>query len=698
MAEHWLEPLLNPASVALLGATERAGAPGAVLAGMAINSGYSGRMFPVNPRYSAILGKPCYADLDSLPETVDHVVIALGNERLEQGLSNAIRHGARAATIYSSGVLNGDDALMSRLIAMAKEAGLAVCGANGMGFYNVHRDLSLGVFERPRAVTPGGISHIAQSGSVFTALCHNGCRLGFNLCVSSGNEMTVTLADYMHWSLEQPETRVISLFIETLRDPPGFVAALERAAQRNIPVVALKVGRSERSREMALTHTGAVAGSHEAFAALCRRHGVIEVLDLDEMAATLALLQTGREATTGGLAAMFESGGFRELFTDIADAHGVAFAEIAEETRTEIARYLEPGLVAENPLDAWGTHCCFEERFLGCLRALFADSGVAGGVFASNFRDGYFLSEGIFRAMETVHKETSKPMALVNMYGDLENPDLCRRGYNAGIPIIDGTPEALCAFGHLFARRDHRATNSHHADVPVEDHTLNQAIELLFSLEQTAIEEDLALEILSLFRIPVVARRLVEDEKGLDAAALALGFPLVLKTAEPGILHKSDVGGVVINIDGPDALQYHYHDIAERLGPRVLISAMASEGVEIGLGVINDPQFGPMVMVAAGGVLIESLDDRALALCPVSYDEALKMLAGLKINALLEGRRGRPQADQVALAETIVNLSRFAVAMGDRIAEVDINPVIAGPGGVVAVDALILRGSKPVVI
>jgi acyl-CoA synthetase (NDP forming) len=563
-----------------------------------------------------------------------------------------------------------------------------------MGFYNVTRDLCVGIFEKPRAITPGGISHIAQSGSVFTALCHNGCRLGFNLCVSAGNEMTVTLADYMDWSLAQSDTRVISLFIETLRDPGAFVTTLEKARAGDIPVVALKVGRSGISRDMALTHTGAIAGDYAAFSALCRRHGVIEVDDLDEMAATLAMLQTGREATSGGLAAIFESGGFRELFADLAEDNDVAFANISPRTRQEIARHLDPGLVAENPLDAWGTHHRFEERFLGCLRALLGDSGVAGGVFASNFRDGYFLSEGIFRAMETVSAETTKPLALVNMYSDLDNADLCRRGFEAGIPVLDGARPALRAFAHLFALNRYRCSTREPVALPVDDETTAKAKTLLATAGQDAIEEHPALEILSGFNIPAVARRIVEDVNELAAAVDAVGYPLVLKTAEPGILHKSEVGGVVVDIRDPDSLERHYHDLATRLGPRALVCAMAPAGVEIALGVVNDPQFGPLVLVAAGGILVETLDDRELALCPVSRQEAAAMLSRLRVGALLQGVRGRPAADREALVDAIVNLSRFAHALADQVAEVDINPVIATSDGVVAVDALILR--KPV--
>lgn len=188
----------------MVGVSDRADSPGQVLARMVIESGYAGEVYPVNPRYPKILGQDCYPTLESLPITVDHVVIALGNAHLESALQATIEHGARAATIYSSGVLEQDSGpgLQQRLAAMAKAAGLIICGVNGMGFYNVSHDLYAGIFPRAAEIIKGEISYIAQSGSAFTTLCHNGCRLGFNLCVSAGNEITTTVADYMDWSLE----------------------------------------------------------------------------------------------------------------------------------------------------------------------------------------------------------------------------------------------------------------------------------------------------------------------------------------------------------------------------------------------------------------------------------------------------------------------------------------------------------------
>lgn len=692
MPEHRLDPLLQPVSIALLGASERAGSPGQVLARLVIESEYSGAVFPVNPGYTEILGKTCYPDLAALPQTAEHVVIALGNARLEAALRAVIEHGAKAATVYSSGMLEADTSppLKQRLAEMAQAAGLQLCGINGMGFYNLDQQLYAGIFSRPAQIMHGGISYIAQSGSAFTALVHNGCRLGFNLCVSAGDEMTTTAADYMDWCLEQVDTRVIGLFLETVRDPQAFVSALEKANTRDIPVVVLKIGKSPLGASMAVTHTGAIAGDYAVFQALCRRHSVIEVDDLDEMAAMLMLLQGGRELTGGGLAAVFESGGLRELITDTAFALGVEFAPLEKETVTEIERHLDPGLEAENPLDLWGSHDRFEARIEASLRALMQDPNVSAGAFFSSFRDGYFLSETTYRIVERIGAQIGKPLVLANCYSDLANRVLCQRAFAAGIPVLDGTRESLLAFRRLFDYRDSRRQQTAQSGHPeLTGPQVRHWRKILVSDAGETLGEIDALALLRDFAIAVVEHKSVATESQLVGACAALGYPVVMKTAQPGIHHKSDCGGVIVGIKNEQELLHHYRDMAARLGPLVVLSQMVGEGIEVALGTVNDRQFGPVVMVAAGGILVELLDDRSMAMCPVSSAQAEAMLDSLKLSRLLRAVRGQPAANRQALIEIIVKLSRLAFALRDCIAEIDINPVIVNASEAIAVDALI---------
>jgi acetate---CoA ligase (ADP-forming) len=691
---HKLDPLLKPESVALVGASERENSPGRVLANMVINSEFGGDIYPINPGYQSIFGKPCYTNLDALPKKVDHVIIALGVEKLEASLRAAIEHGARAATIFSSTTLERDvePHLQTRLTTMAEAAGIHICGANGMGFYNIPLNLYAGMFQRPETINSGGVSHIAQSGTAFATLAHNGCRLGFNLCVSSGNEMTTTVADYMDWSLEQPDTRVISLFLETVRDPESFVSALGKAQSKQIPIVALKIGKTPLAAKMAISHTGAIAGNHAAFEALFKRFGVIEVQDLDELAATLMLLQNGPSTHDGQFAAVFESGGLREMMTDLAHELEIDFAPIEAVTQSEISHHLDPGLKAENPLDAWGSHHRFEERFTASLKALMLDPNVAGGAFFSIFRDDYFLHEAIYRVVETVSREVDKPIALATTYADLDNEKLSRRAFEAGIPLIEGARESLLAFKHLFEYQRQLKEPLYTGTESVTDNAKSSHCRELFkSGHELSFDENKSLELLSSFGIPVVTNLQVSDKESLIRSSREMKYPLVLKTAEPGINHKSDSNGVFVNISEEVALIEHYSDLCSRLGPTVQIAEMINNAVEISLGCIHDPQFGPFIMISAGGVLVELLNDRKVALCPISDEEAFCLVNELKVSRLLNGYRGKPAVNINALVKTIVQFSEFATEFQEYFSEIDINPLLINTEGCYAVDALIAR-------
>jgi acyl-CoA synthetase (NDP forming) len=691
---HKLDPLLKPGSVALIGASERENSPGRVLANMVINSEFAGDIYPINPGYSSIFSKPCYSSLDRLPIKVDHVIIALGVEKLEPSLRAAIDHGAKAATIFSGTTLYNDiePNLLTRLTNMAKAADIQICGANGMGFYNITQNLYAGMFQRPEIINRGGISHIAQSGTAFATLAHNGCKLGFNLCVSSGNEMTTTVADYIDWSLEQPDTRVISLFLETVRDPQSFVNVLAKARQKQIPVVALKIGKTPLAARMAISHTGAIAGNHAAFEALFNRYGVIEVQDFDELGATLMLLQNGQSAHQGEFAAMFESGGLREMMADIAHEIGLEFATIEAATQSEISRHLDPGLKAENPLDAWGSHHRFEERFTDCMKALMQDPNVAGGAFFSIFRDDYFLHEAIYRVVETVSREVGKPIALATTFSDLDNEKISRRAFEAGIPLIEGARESLLAFKHLFEYQRQLKQPFDERTKPVTDKNIISHCRTLFnSGKDKAFDENKALNLLENFGIPVVTSHQVNDKESLIKSSREMKYPLVLKTAEPGINHKSDSNGVFVNIADEQALIEHYSDLSSRLGPTVQVAEMINDAVEISLGCVNDPQFGPFILISAGGVLVELLDDRKVALCPISDEEAVGLVNGLKVSRLLKGYRGKPAVNIDALVNAIVQFSEFAHEFRDCFSEIDINPLLVNTEGCYAVDALIVR-------
>ncbi|HLI10304.1 MAG TPA: acetate--CoA ligase family protein [Alphaproteobacteria bacterium] len=687
--KHPLAPLLAPRSIAFVGASPKANTPGNDVVRMALRGGFRGALYPVNPNYGEIEGLTCYSSLAALPEAVDLAVLAIANGRLEQALEEAIRLGARSAVIFASCYLEDDrdPPLTKRLAALARAAGMPICGGNCMGFYHETANTWICGFPSPRQPARGSITLISHAGSVFGALAHNDPRLKYNLAVSAGQELVTSAADYLDYALDQPETRVVGLFLETIRDPAGFMRALGKAVARRIPVVALKVGRTEASAALAMSHSGAIAGNDAAYAALFDKFGVIRVDNVDEMAATLLLFAQGRPAQAGGIAAIHDSGGERELVIDLAQDHGAPFARISPATTAALRARLEYGLEPVNPLDAWGTGQGYIDLFTDCFTALMKDPDTALGIFFNDLRDASYLSVGFSEVCKRVHAATDKPVALATNYSQVRHDKLALALTEAGIPVLDGTIPALQAARHLLAHRDFLARSF---DPPSSRLIPPRNWAEALKGRSGALPEAEALALLADYGIPTTPARIVGSVEEACAAAREIGFPVVCKTAEPGVLHKSDVGGVKLDLKDEADIASAYADLAARLGPRVLVAQMARPGTEIALGLVHDRQFGPVVMVAAGGLLVEILRDASYALAPFGAETARRLIDGLAVRRLLAGARGATPADLGALAEVIARFSILAADLSERIKELDVNPLIVGPNGAIAVDALVV--------
>lgn len=685
-----LDPLLAPRSIAFVGASAKPNTPGNDMMRMIRIGGFRGVVHAVNPGYTEIEGYPCFPSLFDLPEPPDLVVLGVKNERLEQVLREAVDVGAKAVVIFASALINEDvePSLATRLATIATDAGIPVCGPNCMGFYNDLDRVWVCGFPSPRQPAPGSIAFIAHSGSVFGALAHNDPRLRFAFAVSPGGEANVTVADYIAYAVDRPEVKVIGLFLEAARDPHGFEHALKKAAERQVPVVVLKVGRTEAAAAAALTHTGALAGSDLAYSALFDRYGVVRVETLDELAATLLLLSSARRATPGGLVSIGDSGGERELMIDLADRSGVRFATISESTKMVIADRLDPGLEAANPLDAWGTGADFVSQFTDCFAALVADNDAAIGLFSADLRDGYYLHRGFADAALAVAAGTDKLVAFATNYTQVRHDALAAELSRAGVPVLDGTTNALVAVRGALAYRDFMARPAETPPKPRAEEAAARAAARA-ALGTGPLDEAASLALLRAWDIPAIAHAVASDREQACAAARSMGYPVVCKTAQPGILHKSDVGGVCLDLRDEVALLGAYDDIAGRLGPRVLVAPMAPRGVELSLGMVNDPQFGPIVTVGAGGTLVELLDDRAAALAPFGPRTARRLLDGLKLRRLLDGYRGEPAVDMDELSRIVAAFSVLAADLAVEVAEIDVNPLIVGQT-IVALDALIV--------
>lgn len=687
-----LTPLLAPRSIAFVGASRRPDTPGNDMMRMIRRGGFAGTVHAVNPAASEVEGYPCVSDLRDLPAPPDLSVISVRNERLEEALTAAVEVGTRAAVIFASGLLaaDGNPPLLERLARIAARASIPLCGPNCMGFYNDLDGVWICGFPSPRRRAAGGIAFVAHSGSVFGALAHNDQRLRFALAISPGSEGAGTVADYMMYALSRPEVRVIGLFVEVARDPKAFTSALALAAERGVPVVALKVGRTRAAAAAALTHTGALAGNDLAYQALFDRHGVIRVETLDELASTLLLLSTGRRVRRGGLVAVGDSGGERELLIDLADRMRVPFAVLDQTTRESLAARLEPGLEAANPLDAWGSGAGVAPHFTDCIRDLLADPNAALGLFGVDLRDGFPLHRSYADAALAAAKTSDKLFALVTHYTQVRHDALALELTLADVPVLDGTVNALAAVRGALEFRDFQARAPD--PPPAVPRRAPDRAEWQAAMERMStrvLQEADSLALLGAWGLPVVAHAIAQSLEEAREAAAGLGYPVVCKTAAAGVFHKSDVGGVRLDLRDEAALSRAYTDLALTLGPRVLIAPMAQRGVELALGMFRDRQFGPIVTVGAGGTLVELLEDRRAALAPFGAATARRLLGGLSLRRLFDGYRGEPPADLEQLCDAIARFSVLAAQLVDVVSEIDVNPLVAGED-ILALDALIV--------
>ena len=378
-----LTPLLHARFVAIVGISgpERFGG---FLFQNLIALGYEGAIHGVNPRYQTLYDRPCYGSLSELPEGPDCALLAVPNSRLLPSLEEAGACGIPAAVIFASAWSDPDEepTLQTRLTEVARAHDMVVCGPNCMGFVSAGRRLAVSGYKVNPATPAGNVAVISHSGSIWEAILQNRRGVAFNSIVSSGNEMVTTTADYMQFALADESTRAIGLFVEAVRDPETFIAALAEAADRDVPVVALKTGRTERGARLAKAHSGALSGEDAAHDAIFAEYGVRRVTSVDEMLDTLELFATGMRPKTRFVSSLLDSGGQRALLVDLAEAEGVEFAPIREGTRAALAALIAPDLEPINPLDAWGTGSAAEDIYAECLLALDADPATGLTLFA----------------------------------------------------------------------------------------------------------------------------------------------------------------------------------------------------------------------------------------------------------------------------------------------------------------------------
>ena len=686
---HRLDPLLDPESIVIVGATTSGGMGSRVIKNLQ-NGGYKGKLYGLHPKNKDAFGVPCYPDFKSLPEKVEHVIFAVSDERVEGLVDDAIKVGVKAMSMMSMLYLDDDQKpyLKDRIQTKLKEADILLCGANGMGFFHIEKGVWVnGHFSRPNHES-GGVCIISQSGSGVAGIIDCEERINLNLSVSSGSELTVGAEDYLDYILHQESTTVVGLFLETIRKPDQMIKSFELANEKRIPIVVLKTGRTERSAELTVSHSGGLAGVDDCYNALFDKYGIQRVADMDELATTLIMFDQPHSLANGNMVSMHDSGGERQLIIDIAEQQGVEFAELEEATTQKLEEILDPGLPPVNPLDAWGKGLGDADQIMiDSMIAMLSDSNASmGAIVMDRGPLGKIFPEYV-DYLEQTNQQTGKPVFLVsNRQGTGTDPLVLELSQN-GMPVLDGMHSFLAGVRCLHQYRDFL----NRKDEINVDLNADKLKKYQGQLEKSDfVSEADALNMFFDLGLNANQSNIVANEEELVSTAKEMGFPLVLKTAVEDVYHKSELNGVYLNIDTEEKLRSSYKELQEKLPGNALLAKMVqSEGVEMIVGMTTDQQLGPMVTIGFGGYYAEAMNDAITLMPPFSKEMAKNALSKLKMKTLLEGYRGSKPADLDAFAEFASRFSVIAVELSNQVCEIDLNPVILGNDNCIAVDALI---------
>ncbi len=686
---HRLDPLLDPESIVIVGATTSGGMGSRVIKNLQ-NGGFTGKLFGLHPKNKDAFGIPCYPDFESLPEKVEHAIFAVSDERIEGLVDAAIEADVKAMSIMSMLYLDDDQKpyLKDRIQTKLKEADILLCGANGMGFYHIEKRVWVnGHFSRPNH-EPGGVCIISQSGSGVAGIIDCEERINLNLSVSSGSELTVGAEDYLDYILHQESTTVVGLFLETIRKPDQMIQAFELANERKIPVVVLKTGRTERSAELTVSHSGGLAGVDDCYNALFEKYGIQRVADMDELATTLIMFDQPHALGNGNMVSMHDSGGERQLIIDVADQQGVEFATLEDDTTEKLEEILDPGLPPVNPLDAWGKGLeNADEIMIDSMIAMLSDPNASMGAIVMDRGPLSKIFPEYVDYLDQANRQTGKPVFLVsNRQGTGIDPLVLELTQN-GTPVIDGLYSFLAGVRCLHRYRDFLSMKDA-IDVDLDSDKLEKYQDQLD--QSDFVSEADALNMFFDLGLNANQSNMIANEEELVSTAKEMGFPLVLKTAVEDVYHKSELSGVYLDIDSEEKLRSSYEALQEKLPGNALLAKMIqSEGVEMIVGMTTDQQLGPMVTIGFGGYYAEAMNDAVTLMPPFSKEAAKRAVESLKMKTLLEGYRGSKPVDLDAFAEFASRFSLIAVELSNQVCEIDLNPVILGNDNCIAVDALI---------
>ena len=695
-----LNKLLKPQSVAVIGASEKEGFGGDVCRNIISYVEDKSKVYFIHPKRDSVFGIPCYKSISDVPGSVDLMIICTSQKTVIPLLREGAAKGVGGAVVFASGYGEVGTAEgkqnEAELIAAAKELDIAVMGPNCAGFVNYVDNVQAFAFISAKRDRKGSVGVVSQSGQLCLSMMDDpGMRFSYN--ISAGNGKIVQMEDYMDFLVDDEDTKVVSVYIEGVKNATKFAAVLKKAAQKRKPVVILKAGRSAKGGAIAASHTGSLSGSDASFDAVLKKFGAIRVDDLEELIAMSLMLSTMKKLPEKAtFASMNLSGGETGICADVGSLNGIEYPDFTEETLKKLKEQLPSYASPNNPLDMTASLSYDADLYAGALRTVMDDPNIGmvliGYTLLLEIADPciHYMYKGIEQIVAEKGGDC-KPIAMIPFAENTRNPEYQEKLFKIGVPVL---PPPVYAFKMLRHLADF-------IEYEPESKTLELAVGTSDSTQTKALSEHESKLELKEFGVAVADEVIVTSREEAAAFAKEHPVPLAMKIESPDILHKSDVGGVKLNVSTPEEAEKAYDEIMANVTAKrpdakingILTVPMLKPGVEIIIGVNNDPQFGPMVMVGMGGVFVEVFKDVALYPAPLCEEEALQMLKSLKSFKLLNGYRGSAKCDIKALCQTIVAISNYAQANKDVLKELDINPLFVYPEGqgVGVADALIVK-------
>ena len=697
--------MLHPRNIVLVGATDKPGNYAERIWNNLVKYHYRGGLYPVNAKRQSIWGVPCYKDFASLPDKPDHVLVLVPARFAVQVIRDAAAAGARSATIVTSGFSELQDAESQKLAGELQQAirqtGLAVTGPNCLGNLSAGENLFTNIDDRIVTMTAGPVAIAGQSGAIVMAIRQalEDRGVGVGYMVTTGNEAGLETPDLMAYFAADPSVRVIVVYLEGVRNTKAFRSACKAARAAGKPVIALKLGTSEGGRAAAMAHTGALAGSIETFDAVSTREGVIRVRGLDELIETTECFVHAEAPKGNRLAAVTLSGGKRGLLIDAFHSAGLNFAELSAGASGKLAKMLGPGSIVGNPLDAGFAAVVDPSVYMQSIQIMIDDPDTDIVIIDAELpKAPHELRERNLRIVNDMAGTASKPVVYISTMsiGFTEFTKTLRKSL-PHIAVMQGLDRAVGAIKALID----------YASLPKEvpDVVSGSSASARATLERTlkhakgaALDEVASKKLLRAYGIPVSREEIAQTAADAVKIAKKIGFPVVAKVVSRDILHKSDIGGVVLNLTSTAEVRQAFNDITARVRklknkPKlegVLIAQQVKADLELVIGASLDAEMGPVVLFGSGGVDIELIKDVALAGAPLDAAEARQLIRRTKAGVKLKGYRGKPPLHEASAVKAIVGLSNLMADAGTRIASIDVNPFLINTRTGVAVDGLIV--------